>query len=205
MQYTRAGARRRRVLAADTAVDAEQTASDGGPAMAQPPVPDNRYADGALAERQLRVTDLIPRRRLTLILLAAALASVVAGLVDLYGCFFIDPFQGDRGALAALDLRRPGNLADWCASTSMLVCAAACLLVFAVRRHRTDDLPRRLLQLGVAGGALRLVQRLAGDAGAGRFGRGRIAPRGTRPGRQHSASQVLLRFRRLGDCRPGGE
>ncbi len=139
MQYTRAGARRRRVLASDAAVDAQETATTSGSSTAQPPVPDNRYADGALAERQLRVTDLIPRRRLTLVLLAAALAAVVAGLVDLYGCFFIDSFAGDRAALAALDLRRPGNLADWCASTSMLVCAAACLLVFAVRRHRTDD------------------------------------------------------------------
>ena len=157
MQYSRAGARRRRVLASE-AVGAEADSAASLPpesrSAAAVAAAAGRYADGAVDYRQPRITDLIPRRRLTLFLLAASLLSVLLGLENLYGYVFVLPYPGNRQALAALDLQRSGNIADWCASASMLVCAAASLLVFAVRRHRTDDYRGVYSFLDLAGRAL---------------------------------------------------
>ena len=137
MPLTRAGSRRRRVLNSEPSNDSDvERPSESGDESTSAVA---RYADGAVTQRQPRVTDFVPRRKRTLLMLAAIAASMIAGLIDLHDVFFTQPFRGSREAFVAFDLNRPANLVDWLASASMWLCAAACLLVFAIRRHRSDD------------------------------------------------------------------
>ncbi len=96
------------------------------------------YGDEAMAE-QPRVTDLIPRRLpayFALLLLGAALIGGISALAVWVPT--LPPFaEADRAG--AFDSARTGTLASWFSSVALLAAAAMAVVVYSVRRYRTDD------------------------------------------------------------------
>jgi hypothetical protein len=88
-----------------------------------------------------RVFDLVPRRLGVFALLLLASLAVVAGLEALY--FWMCTAGLGRittdGAVAAFDLDGEGSLAVWFSSATLMLAAMVAVLVYAVRRHKTDD------------------------------------------------------------------
>ncbi len=97
------------------------------------------YSEGALASRQPRITDFLPKRRLTLFLLWLMGLLPPAGILSagLFSRRFIATW--DSAAQAPLALLSVGGMARAWSSLMLLATAAACLLVFHLRRHRLDD------------------------------------------------------------------
>jgi hypothetical protein len=95
------------------------------------------YGNAEFLERQWQLLDLVPRRLLVLTLLLLAGAAVIAGLEAAYA------WAAERTAgatvAAALDIGAKGSLAGWFSSLLLLAASVGALLVYTVRRHRTDD------------------------------------------------------------------
>jgi len=150
MQFRRSGQRddrRRRVLNDARAVAVVGSCGPARPSVARDEAPGDRksenYGDAAFMDQQPRLTDLVPRRLGGFILVLAAGLSVVAALECLY---FWMPQLADRttdGRVAAFDLDGEGSLAVWFSSMTLALAGMVAVLVFAVRRHRTDDFPGR--------------------------------------------------------------
>lgn len=128
--------RRRRLLA-------EEVISQQAP-LAEPPAPCGPGSEpcgypSATMQEQPRITDFIPRRKLTLCLLVAANVLIIAGLGALY--LWGTGWAGltTDGQIAAFDLDREGSLAAWYSSLLLLLAATTALVVYSVRRHRLDD------------------------------------------------------------------
>lgn len=97
------------------------------------------YGDDVLRGRQLRVTDLLPIRIWKLALLFVMSMTSVAALIALH--VQVDdwsPMVG-RENLAAIDMSQAGSLASWFSTMVLAVASVGSLLVYAIRRHRTDD------------------------------------------------------------------
>jgi hypothetical protein len=90
---------------------------------------------------QLRLIDLIPRRLIAFGLLLVAALAVVAGLEALYAWTStpgLNQITTD-GTVAAFDLDGEGSLAVWFSSAMLMLAAWVALLVYTIRRHKTDD------------------------------------------------------------------
>ncbi len=129
MQFRRSGQRderRRRALI-------EETTGDSGQAAPRPlsSVDQGGYSAAALRENQPRLTDLIPLRLRTWLLLVLLAGSAVYGL-------HLGSMQGSEGA-SRLSLEGPGTLAAWFSSALLLVAAAGSGMVYMLRRHKVDD------------------------------------------------------------------
>ena len=97
------------------------------------------YGDAEFMDEPLRLIDLIPRRLTTFGLLLLAGLAMVAGLVALYAWMpDLAPLTSD-GRVAALDLDGEGGLAAWFSSTVLVLAAMVAVLVYTIRRHKTDD------------------------------------------------------------------
>ncbi|HUT92790.1 MAG TPA: hypothetical protein VMY37_25070 [Thermoguttaceae bacterium] len=94
-------------------------------------------------DEQLRLTDLVPRRLAVFVLVLAAGLAVVAGLVGLYAWMPRVAGLTTDGRVAAFDLDGEGSLAVWFSSMTLALAGLVAILVFTVRRHRTDDYPGR--------------------------------------------------------------
>lgn len=139
MDFRRASSdeRRRRVLMDEVAAkDREEEPSESKPVRRATV---RLYSDGAVGDRQPRITDLIPTRWLPLTLLSAFLVLAPAALVVLGHQMYARGFVQNTPALAALDLTQRGNVAEW--FTSLMLAGGAILSVgiFSIRRYRTDD------------------------------------------------------------------
>jgi hypothetical protein len=88
-------------------------------------------------DRQLRLHDLVPPRWLLGIFLLAA-AGAAAGLEISY-CWMMERAAAGGKIIAALDISAKGSLACWLSSMALLAASFAAILVYGVRRHRTDD------------------------------------------------------------------
>jgi hypothetical protein len=108
-------------------------------ALNEPGQPSPRYTQAALMENQPRITDFIPRRPLTLLLLLALNLAVIGGLEWLYFKMPTWAKQTTDGRVAAFDLDSEGSLGAWYSSTVLAVAAAYAFLVYSLRRHRIDD------------------------------------------------------------------
>jgi hypothetical protein len=88
---------------------------------------------------QPKITDLIPSKPLTLVLLFLAGALVIAGLETLY--YWMPQFAAlaTDGRIAAFDLDSEGSLGAWFSSLLLLASGLVCLLIWSLRRHRLDD------------------------------------------------------------------
>jgi len=92
-------------------------------------------------DEPIRLIDLIPRRLTTFGLLLLAGLAVVAGLEALYAWGSSAAMAGmtTDGRLAAFDLDGEGNLAAWFSSTVLSLAGLVAVVVYTVRRHKTDD------------------------------------------------------------------
>lgn len=115
------------------------------------------YGDAEFLDQQLRLLDLVPRRFVALMFLFSGGAAAAVGLEFLYG--WMVARMGDGGtAIAALDLGSRGSLACWFSSLLLLSASVAALLVYSVRRHRTDDYQGRYrVWIWAAGGCFLLA------------------------------------------------
>jgi hypothetical protein len=130
--------RRRRLLTDDlSSQDDGQTCrvwSENG--CAQQSV--NHYGNAEFLDNQWQLLDLVPRRVLVLTLLLLAGIAIIAGLEFAYQWMAEHVAAGGTIAVA-LDIGLKGSLACWFSSLTLLAASVAALLVYTVRRHRTDD------------------------------------------------------------------
>jgi hypothetical protein len=90
-------------------------------------------------DAQPRVTDLIPKRIGTIVLLFLAGLSMIAALEALYAWMPALASRTTDGRVAAFDLDDEGSLGAWFSSLLLAASGLAALLVWSLRRHRLDD------------------------------------------------------------------
>ena len=129
--------RRRRLLTEELANPGDWSSGQIGVGNA-PPQKSEHYGDARFLEEQPRLLDLVPRRMVILVLLLAATALMPVGFIAAY-VWMLDRVAGGGRAVAALDLAVKGSLGCWFSSLMLLVAAMAAILVYSVRRYRTDD------------------------------------------------------------------
>jgi hypothetical protein len=127
--------RRRRLLTEASCPDAagDVAAHDTGPSSPSAP-----YGDGSFLEQQLRCLDLVPRR-LSVVGLLLLVAMAIAGGLEAAYFWMAGRVAAGGTAIAALDIGAKGSLACWFSSLLLLAASIAALLIYMVRRHRTDD------------------------------------------------------------------
>ncbi len=96
------------------------------------------YGNASFLNEQLRLTDLIPRRLITILVLFALGLAMAGGLETLYA-WMGGLTLAEGKPIAAFDLGGEGSLADWFNSITLFLAATIALIVYTVRRHRTDD------------------------------------------------------------------
>ncbi len=137
------GERRRRVLIDEPAASeptgksqpAQRRSATATPATG----PVQRYSDAALSPHQPQVTDLIPTRRWSNLVLLMLLLACAAGIEALYGYLALGHTPYDVALFPAIDLGTRGNVATWFSSSLLATCGLFGLLTYQIRRHRTDD------------------------------------------------------------------
>ena len=103
------------------------------------------YGNAEFLENQWQLLDVVPRQLLVLTLPLLAAAAIVAGLEAAYAWMLERVAAGGttvtvgNTVAAALDIGAKGSLACWFSSLMLLAASVAALLVYTVRRHRTDD------------------------------------------------------------------
>ena len=146
MQFRRSGQRddrRRRLLAEESsgllgAAGSRAASSTAGLTTERR---SQYYGDAAFMDQTLRLIDLIPRRLITLGLLLLAGLAVVAGLEALYAWTSTPALNQitTDGSVAAFDLDGEGSLAVWFSSTVLILASLVAVLIYTIRRHKTDD------------------------------------------------------------------
>ncbi len=90
------------------------------------------YGLEALAD-QPRVTSLVPRR------LPLHFLLLLSGVVAIFAIEALFAWTPEQMPIRAFDLSGSGSLAAWFLSATLLAATVASLLVYSVRRYRTDD------------------------------------------------------------------
>jgi hypothetical protein len=103
----------------------------------QKPTP--HYGDAAFMEDQKRFIDYIPRRLPGVGAFLFGGLILIAGFLGLHLWANAATTQYPGGTLSAFNLSAAGNLAQWFSSLLLLAAAGVSLVVYSVRRHRTDD------------------------------------------------------------------
>jgi hypothetical protein len=144
MDFRRSGQldeRRRRVLMDEIASPASETDSPESPpatsGSAKGPV--RAYSPAVLAERQPRVTDLVPVRPFAAIFLVLLGLTGVAAIEVIHIHLQTMPLGSAAEHLAALDATQRGSLASYYSALLLALGAAGALAVFGIRSHRVDD------------------------------------------------------------------
>ncbi len=96
------------------------------------------YGDAEFLDHLPRAIDLVPTRFPTLLLLFLLGLGTVVGLEVLYYWMPVN-IMAANGRVDAFDLACKSNLAVWFSSMSLVLSGLLALVVFSVRRHRTDD------------------------------------------------------------------
>jgi hypothetical protein len=130
--------RRRRLLTDELANSDDWPACRVWSEDAPSPQKSEHYGDSPFLEQQLRLLDLVPRRMVSLVLLLALGVAILVGLEFVYA-WMVGRVANGGAAVAAFDLAAKGSLGCWFSSLMLLAASAAALLVYSVRRHRTDD------------------------------------------------------------------
>jgi len=149
-QFRRSGQRddRRRRLFAEEAFGASsgrrvlrRRSSASGPDEL-PPRKWANYGDAEFMEEAPRLIDLVPRRLPVFAAILTAGLTAIVGLELLYSygqSAALVELTHDKKGVAAFDLDGEGSLAVWFSSTTLSLAALTALLVYSVRRYRTDD------------------------------------------------------------------
>ncbi|MBI1902829.1 MAG: hypothetical protein HYS13_17160 [Planctomycetia bacterium] len=128
---------RRRRLLQDEVVGSQGRSAEPAAASRADDAP--RYTPAAALDRQRRVTDLVPARIGTVVLLFTLGLFIAAGLEALYYWMPALSKNASDGRIASLDLDSEGSLGA-CFSSSILAAAGiVALLIYSLRRHRQDD------------------------------------------------------------------
>jgi hypothetical protein len=98
-----------------------------------------RYSEAAGVENHPQVTDFVPRRYRTIVLLVITGAASTMGLAGLHYAAPVLATATGVPEMPPFDLASTGSLAAWVAAVVLLVASALCLLVYSIRRHRIDD------------------------------------------------------------------
>lgn len=98
-----------------------------------------RYASGAQHANRLRITDLVPQHPWALALSFLAGTLVVAALEGLYFWMPQVAAQTSDGRIEAFDLDGEGSIAVWFSSMTLAAASFVAMLVYSVRRHKSDD------------------------------------------------------------------
>ena len=138
------GDRRRRVLFEDSPsvlVDSAAAPSANAPSNPTKPNASLQYADGARAEFEYRLTDLIPQRIFSLTLMLLFGLMVTAGLVTLHQRHqtWAKLLGVPKDCFAIFDLSTTANLSSWVSSSTLALAAFAAVLIYRLRRHLVDD------------------------------------------------------------------
>ncbi len=134
--------RRRRLLAEDL------TASSGlsGQDIASPATRNGQphahksenYGDAQFLQTESRLTDLIPRRLVSYLLLLKVGLAAIAGLVALY-IWTPDLLLASQPRPAIADLGNCGSLGNWFGSVLLLIASLLAIIIYRIRRHKVDD------------------------------------------------------------------
>jgi hypothetical protein len=92
-----------------------------------------------LAERQPRVTDLIPVRPFAALLMILAGLTGVAAVETIYIHLATMPLGSAAEQLAALDVNQRGSVAGYYSALLLGLAAVGAAAVFGIRSHRVDD------------------------------------------------------------------
>jgi hypothetical protein len=147
MDYRRsapANQRRRRVLLEETEGVADESTEPAVTRRSRSAARSGRtYSESALAENQPRVTDLIPLRRWVQLLALSILVVliIVLGLVHAYSESWAAELDADAAAL--INPQSPGSLSRWLSSAMLGWAGILSLVIFSMRRHKTDDFHAR--------------------------------------------------------------
>ncbi len=94
-------------------------------------------------DEQSRLTDLVPRRLSAFLLVLLAGLVVIAALEGLYAWMPELAAKTTDGRVAAFDLDDEGTLAVGFSSMTLALAGLVAMLVYSIRRHKTDDYPGR--------------------------------------------------------------
>jgi hypothetical protein len=130
--------RRRRLLSDDLSSLDAGARGRTWPESTHVPQKSEYYGNAEFLEQQWRLLDLVPRRLPVLLLFLLAGIVMLAGLEAAYS-WMLDRAVEGSAVVVALDLGIKGSLACWFSSLTLLAASVAALLVYNVRRHRTDD------------------------------------------------------------------
>ncbi len=130
--------RRRRALVEDAMASGTEVPASLKPPRKAAVRSSETYSELARTEHLWRVTDLIPRRSWGLAAWFVAGVAIVALLEAGYWMAITRPI-GDVPLPTALDLAAHNSLRGYASSLVMCGAAAVSILIYAVRRHRTDD------------------------------------------------------------------
>ena len=95
------------------------------------------YGEAEFLDNARRVVDLVPRGLVAWVFVVLGGVTLIVGLEALYAS--LPDWCAAGQTIPALDLAAEGSLAAWFSSLLLLGAALAALIVYAVRRHRTDD------------------------------------------------------------------
>ena len=163
------GDRRRRVLTDKlaTAAESEVDSNSSSAAAKSAAAPGPAYEADAIT-RVASITDLVPHSKWKLTLAWFLLIGLTAGIValDIYSPDW--SFLLSAESLAPLKLAAPAGLAAWFQTLLLIWTAGLCGIIFAVRRHRTDDYKGRY-RLWATAAVCWLVLGMAHAAGLGQI------------------------------------
>jgi hypothetical protein len=131
--------RRRRVLNEEILSGSSSRSPFRTTADEQPAYQPMRYSDAAGVENHPQITDFVPRRYRTIMLLVT---TGIASSLALAGLHYAAPWLAGAigvAGLPPLDLASTGSIATWVATIVLLLASALCLLIYSIRRHRIDD------------------------------------------------------------------
>jgi hypothetical protein len=131
--------RRRRLLAEDRSADlASPEPSDAAGRSSSIVHKSENYGDADFLQSQLRLSDLVPRRPLVVALFLVLGLAATAGLAMLY-LYAPALFRAASRRPIVVDLGSPGSLSNWFGSLLLLMAGFLAIIIYTVRRHKTDD------------------------------------------------------------------
>lgn len=156
-RYGQRNERRRRLLTDDLYDQEDRSGCRVWTEDAPAPRKSENYGDAEFLQQQLRLLDLVPRRLIVLAVLFSAAAAVIVGLEFAY-VWMVGRAAAGGTTLTTLDVAAKGSLACWFSSLMLLAAAVVALLIYSVRRHRTDDYQGRYrIWIWAAGGCFLLA------------------------------------------------
>ena len=134
--------RRRRLLAEDLTANSGLPAPDISgtwPHNDHPPThKSENYGDAEFLQTQLRLTDLIPRRLVSYLLLFKVGLAAIGGLIALY-VWIPDLLHDPQLRPAMSNLGTCGSLGNWFAALLLLTASLLAIIIYSVRRYKVDD------------------------------------------------------------------